>query len=228
MSPIALNPSRAVSHCLCGARGVDWPGEVARGSCESRRRRAQCAAAAGGACVGSLVAAEWAHFVALGVFAYRVGGTSAVGIAGSCGCCPRPCSLRSRRRSADRFRASGSCSRSQSSVRPRSAVSALGSACRTSANRRAAAAVVGISSTLFRPALQALLPSLASTPRGADRGERRDVDARERSARSSARSLAGRPVATADVSASSPPARPRLCCPPCCSAGSRRRRARRR
>jgi len=31
---------------------------------------------------GGLVAAEWGHFVALGVFAYRVGGTSAVGIAG--------------------------------------------------------------------------------------------------------------------------------------------------
>ena len=31
---------------------------------------------------GAAIAAEWAHFVALGVFAYRVGGTSAVGIAG--------------------------------------------------------------------------------------------------------------------------------------------------
>src|SRR6184192_4112434 len=31
---------------------------------------------------GASIAAEWAHFVALGVFAYSVGGTSAVGIAG--------------------------------------------------------------------------------------------------------------------------------------------------
>ena len=44
---------------------------------------------------GGLVAAEWAHFVALGVFAYRVGGTSAVGSRAWRGCCPPPCSRRS-------------------------------------------------------------------------------------------------------------------------------------
>jgi hypothetical protein len=31
---------------------------------------------------GAAITAEWAHFVALGVFAYDVGGTAAVGIAG--------------------------------------------------------------------------------------------------------------------------------------------------
>src|SRR2546421_5650586 len=31
---------------------------------------------------GAAITAEWAHFVALGVFAYQVGGASAVGIAG--------------------------------------------------------------------------------------------------------------------------------------------------
>src|SRR5215210_5634367 len=31
---------------------------------------------------GAAIAAEWAHFVALGVFAYEEGGTAAVGIAG--------------------------------------------------------------------------------------------------------------------------------------------------
>ena len=31
---------------------------------------------------GAAIATEWAHFVALGVFAYQQGGTSAVGIAG--------------------------------------------------------------------------------------------------------------------------------------------------
>src|SRR3954464_8392777 len=31
---------------------------------------------------GASIAAEWAHFVALGVFAYHAGGTAAVGIAG--------------------------------------------------------------------------------------------------------------------------------------------------
>ena len=31
---------------------------------------------------GAAIAAEWVHFVALGVFAYQHGGTSAVGVAG--------------------------------------------------------------------------------------------------------------------------------------------------
>src|SRR5919202_4369808 len=31
---------------------------------------------------GASIAAEWAHFVALGVFAYQVGGTLGVGVAG--------------------------------------------------------------------------------------------------------------------------------------------------
>ena len=31
---------------------------------------------------GASIAAEWAHFVALGVFAYQQGGTAAVGVAG--------------------------------------------------------------------------------------------------------------------------------------------------
>ena len=31
---------------------------------------------------GASIATEWAHFVALGVFAYQQGGTSAVGLAG--------------------------------------------------------------------------------------------------------------------------------------------------
>ncbi len=31
---------------------------------------------------GAAIASEWMHFVALGVFAYEQGGTSAVGIAG--------------------------------------------------------------------------------------------------------------------------------------------------
>ncbi len=31
---------------------------------------------------GASIVAEWAHFVALGVFAYNAGGTTAVGIAG--------------------------------------------------------------------------------------------------------------------------------------------------
>ena len=31
---------------------------------------------------GASIAAEWAHFVALGIFAYNAGGTAAVGIAG--------------------------------------------------------------------------------------------------------------------------------------------------
>ena len=38
---------------------------------------------------GAAVSAEWAHFVALGVFAYGHGGTTAVGLRGLCVCCRR-------------------------------------------------------------------------------------------------------------------------------------------
>ena len=70
---------------------------------------------------GAAIAAEWAHFVAFGVFAYEEGGVSAVGIAGLVRLLPanarivegsvRRSSPRSRLRWVIAFPASGSCLR---------------------------------------------------------------------------------------------------------------------
>jgi MFS family permease len=114
---------------------------------------------------GAAIAAEWAHFVALGVFAYAAGGTSAVGIAGLARMLPAAIVAPFAASLGDRFRRErflvavalvGSCALGGSAAafflgRNEPVVYALGS-------------VVGISATLFRPALQALLPSLARTP----------------------------------------------------------------
>jgi MFS family permease len=110
------------------------------------------------------IAAEWAHFVALGVYAYGQGGASAVGLAGLVRLLPAAIVAPFAASLGDRF--------------PRErfilgaaligAVALGASAISATAGSRvlvfAFAAVVGISSTLVRPALQALLPSLARTP----------------------------------------------------------------
>src|ERR671931_2554644 len=114
---------------------------------------------------GASITAEYAHFVALGVFAYTAGGTSAVGIAGLVRMLPAAVVAPFAATLGDRFR------RERFLV----AVSLLGAAAlggsaaaffigRSEAVVFALAGVVGISSTLFRPALQAILPSLARTP----------------------------------------------------------------
>jgi MFS family permease len=113
---------------------------------------------------GGLVAAEWAHFVALGVFAYRVGGTSAVGIAGVARMLPAAVLAPFAASLADRFRRERFLLAIAVIGATALAVSAVGALADERYTVVAAAAVVGISSTLFRPALQALLPSLASTP----------------------------------------------------------------
>jgi MFS family permease len=113
---------------------------------------------------GGLVAAEWAHFVALGVFAYRVGGTSAVGIAGVARMLPAAVLAPFATSLADRFRRERFLLAIAVIGATALAVSAIGALADERYTVVAAAAVVGISSTLFRPALQALLPSLASTP----------------------------------------------------------------
>ena len=113
---------------------------------------------------GGLVAAEWAHFVALGVFAYRVGGTSAVGIAGVARMLPAAVLAPFAASLADRFRRERFLLAIAVIGATALAVSAIGALADERYTVVAAAAVVGISSTLFRPALQALLPSLASTP----------------------------------------------------------------
>src|SRR5215213_9881948 len=114
---------------------------------------------------GTAIVAEWAHFVALGVFAYDAGGTAAVGIAGLARMLPAAIVAPLASSLGDRFRrerflvataATGACALAGSAV----AFFAGGN----QALVYALAAVLGISVTLFRPAMQAVLPSLARTP----------------------------------------------------------------
>lgn len=113
---------------------------------------------------GAAIAAEWAHFVGLGVFAYRVGGTSAVGVAGLVRLLPAAIVAPAAASFADRFRRE----RFLLALTLVGAAALAGSAAAAFAEVSdlvyAFAAVVGVSSTLIRPTLQALLPSLARTP----------------------------------------------------------------
>ena len=114
---------------------------------------------------GASVAAEWANFVALGVFAYDVGGTLGVGIAGLVRLLPGALVAPFAAFVGDRFR------------RERFLVAISAGGCLALAGSAAVyffdrneyvifplASIFGLSSTLLRPALQALLPSLARTP----------------------------------------------------------------
>jgi MFS family permease len=113
---------------------------------------------------GAAIAAEWAHFVALGVFAYDLGGAQAVGLAGLVRLLPAGLIAPFAASLGDRFRRE----------RLLIAMTLVGSAalCGSAAGYFAAeqvsvfafAAVLGLATTLIRPALQALLPSLARTP----------------------------------------------------------------
>jgi MFS family permease len=113
---------------------------------------------------GAAIAAEWAHFVALGVFAYKGGGASAVGIAGLVRLLPAAIVAPVAASLGDRFRRE----RFLLAVTLLGAVAFAASAAASFAHERLLvyvfAAVVGLSSTLIRPTLQALLPSLARTP----------------------------------------------------------------
>jgi len=113
---------------------------------------------------GAAIAAEWAHFVGLGVFAYKAGGTPAVGIAGLVRLLPAAIVAPVAPSFADRFSRErfllaltllGGAALAFSAVAAFAGVTGL---------VYALAAVVGVSSTLIRPTLQALLPSLARTP----------------------------------------------------------------
>jgi MFS family permease len=113
---------------------------------------------------GAAISAEWAHFVALGIFAYQQGGTSAVGIAGMVRLLPGALVAPFAASLGDRFRRE----RFLFAMALVGAIALAGSAAAAWAHSRTLvfvfAAVVGLSATLFRPALQALLPSLAHTP----------------------------------------------------------------
>ena len=113
---------------------------------------------------GAAIVAEWTHFVALGVFAYEQGGTSAVGIAGLVRLLPAAVVAPFAASLGDRFRRE----RFLLAMALVGAIALAGSAAATFAEDRTLvfvfAGVVGLSSTLIRPALQALLPSLVRTP----------------------------------------------------------------
>jgi MFS family permease len=113
---------------------------------------------------GGAIAAEWAHFVALGVFAYQRGGVSSVGLAGLVRLLPAAAVAPFAASLGDRFRRE----RFLLAMLVLGSVALAGSAAAAFAGSRvgvfACAALFGVSTTLIRPALQALLPSLARTP----------------------------------------------------------------
>jgi MFS family permease len=102
--------------------------------------------------------------VALGVYAYEQGGASAVGLAGLVRLLPAACVAPFAASLGDRFRRE----RLLLAMSLLGSAALAGSAVAAFAGERvlvfAFAALVGLSSTLIRPALQALLPSLARTP----------------------------------------------------------------
>jgi MFS family permease len=113
---------------------------------------------------GGSIAAEWAHFVALGVFAYEQGGATGVGIAGLVRLLPAAIVAPFAASLGDRFRRE----RFLLALMLLASAALGGSAAAAYGGSRALvfafAAVVGLCTTLVRPALQALLPSLARTP----------------------------------------------------------------
>ena len=112
---------------------------------------------------GAVIAAEWAHFVAFGVYAYDHGGTKAVGVAGLVRLLPAAIIAPFAASFGDRVRRE----RLLLVLALIGAAALGGSAAAYFAGSRTlvfvSAAFVGVVSTLVRPALQALLPSLAHT-----------------------------------------------------------------
>ena len=114
---------------------------------------------------GAAITAEWAHFVALGIFAYDIGGAVAVGIAGLARLLPAALVAPFAASLGDRFRRE----RFLVGVALVGSAALAGSAAAYYAGKNEVlvfvlAGLVGLASTLVRPALQALLPSLARTP----------------------------------------------------------------
>ena len=112
---------------------------------------------------GASVCAEWAHFVALGVFAYNHGGSTAVGIAGLMRLLPAAVIAPFASSLGDRFRRERFLLAVVLLGAAALVVSAAGAVMDDRIIVFAAASAVGVCSTLFRPALVALLPSLART-----------------------------------------------------------------
>ena len=114
---------------------------------------------------GAAIVAEWMHFVALGVFAYEAGGPLAVGVAGLVRLLPAALLAPFAAALGDRFRRERFLA-----VNALVGAAALGGSAAAFALGEneflviGLAAPVGVASTLVRPALQALLPSLARSP----------------------------------------------------------------
>jgi MFS family permease len=113
---------------------------------------------------GAAISSEWAYFVALGVFAYDKGGASAVGLAGLMRLLPAGVVAPAAASLGDRVRREqlllGAAILGTVSL----AGSALAAFADSESGVFACAALFGISTTLIRPTLQALLPSLTRTP----------------------------------------------------------------
>ncbi len=114
---------------------------------------------------GAAITAEWAHFVALGVFAYQVDGTLGVGVVGFIRLVPAALIAPFAASLGDRFPRerflAGVCLLGTVALSASAAAYSLGP---YPILIYALATVAAVASTLFRPANQALLPSLASTP----------------------------------------------------------------
>src|SRR4051794_19234115 len=114
---------------------------------------------------GAAISAEWAHFVALGVFAFQTDGALGVGLVGFIRLVPAAILAPFAASLADRMpreRFLGCvCLLGTLAFCASAAAYSLGPYARLI---YAAAAVAAIASTLIRPGLQALLPSLASSP----------------------------------------------------------------
>jgi MFS family permease len=113
---------------------------------------------------GAAIFAEWAHFVAFGVYAYEAGGASAVGLAGLVRLLPAAIVGPFVASLGDRLPRE----RFLLALALLGSVALAGSAAAVLADGEvlvvAFAALLGVAVTLIRPALQALLPSLARTP----------------------------------------------------------------
>jgi MFS family permease len=113
---------------------------------------------------GASIATEWAHFVALGVFAYQQGGTSAVGVAGLVRLLPAGLLAPFAASLGDRFRRERFLMVMMLLGAIALAASAVAAFAENTTLVFVFAGLMGLSSTLIRPALQALLPSLVRTP----------------------------------------------------------------
>ena len=113
---------------------------------------------------GAAIAAEWAHFVALGVYAYDAAGATGVGVAGLVRLLPAAFIAPFAASLGDRFRRERFLLAMALIGTAALAASAAAAFAGSEALVFGLAAVVGLSATLTRPALQALLPSLARTP----------------------------------------------------------------